>query len=64
MICVKKINNPHINEYARVMNCVDMDNAAKQRIIRNCARYGTLMKIKSGKFKVIAVKKEKMTENI
>ncbi len=59
-----KTNNPHINEYARVMNCIDMDNAAKQRIIRNCARYGTLMKIKSGKFKVIAVKKEKMTENI
>lgn len=46
------------------MNCIDMDNATKQRIIRNCARYGTLMKIKSGKFKVIAVKKEKMTENI
>ncbi len=63
MICMKT-NNPHINEYARVMNCIDMDNAAKQRIIRNCARYGTLMKIKSGKFKVIAVKKEKMTENI
>lgn len=59
-----KTNNPHINEYVRVMNCIDMDNAAKQRIIRNCARYGTLMKIKSGKFKVIAVKKEKMTENI
>lgn len=59
-----KTNNPHINEYARVMNCIDMDNAAKQRIIRNCARYGTLMKIKSGKFKVIAVKKEKTTENI
>lgn len=59
-----KTNNPHINEYARVMNCIDMDNATKQRIIRNCARYGTLMKIKSGKFKVIAVKKEKMTENI
>ncbi len=59
-----KTNNPHLNEYARVMNCVDMDNAAKLRIIRNCARYGTLMKIKSGKFKVIAVKKEKMTENI
>lgn len=64
MICVKKINNPHIQEYARVMNCVDIDNAAKQRIIRNCARYGTLMKIKSGKFKIIAVKKEKVTENI
>ncbi len=64
MICVKKINNPHIKEYARVMNCVDMDDAAKQRIIRNCARYGTLMKIKSGKFKIIAVKKEKVTETI
>ena len=64
MICVKKINNPLINEYARVMNCVDMDNAAKQRIIKNCARYGTLMKIKSGRFKLIAVKKETSTKNI
>ncbi len=61
---MKKINNPHINEYARVMNCVDMDNAAKQRIIKNCARYSTLMKIRSGKFKIIAVKKEKTTENV
>lgn len=59
-----KTNNPHLNEYKRVMSCVDMDDTAKLQIIRNCARYGTLMKIKSGKFRLIAVKKEKSTENI
>lgn len=58
-----KTNNPHINEYAMLMSCVDIDDAAKQRIIKNCARYSTLKKIKSGKFKVIAVKKEKTSKN-
>lgn len=59
-----KINNKHLKEYSRVMNCVDIDDAAKQRIIRNCARYSTLNKIKSGKFKITAVKKEKTTSNV
>lgn len=59
-----KTNSPHLKEYARVMNCVDVEDAAKQRIIKNCARYSTLKKIKSGKFKIIAVKKEKTTENV
>ena len=55
--------NNCISEYKRVMNCVDIDEAAKQQIIKNCARYSTLKKIKSGKFRIIAVKKEKTADN-
>ena len=55
--------NNCISEYKRVMNCVDIDEAAKQQIIKNCARYSTMKKIKSGKFRIIAVKKEKTSDN-
>ncbi|MDD7194299.1 MAG: hypothetical protein SPJ42_03120 [Oscillospiraceae bacterium] len=55
--------NNCISEYKRVMNCVDIDEAAKQQIIKNCARYSTMKKIKSGKFRIIAVKKEKTADN-
>ncbi len=55
--------NNHINEYRRVMNCVDIDDTVKQQIITNCARYSTMKKIRSGKNKIIAVIKEKTTEN-
>ena len=55
--------NNCIGEYKRVMNCVDIDEAAKQQIIKNCARYSTMKKIKSGKFRIIAVKKEKTADN-
>lgn len=58
MICVKP--KTPIKEYARVMSCVDVDDAVKQQIIRNCARRSTLEKMKSGKYKIIAVKKEKV----
>ncbi len=61
MICMKP--NNCISEYKRVMNCVDIDEAAKQQIIKNCARYSTMKKIKSGKFRIIAVKKEKTADN-
>lgn len=54
----------HLKEYTRVMNCVDADDAVKQQIIKNCARYSTLSKIKAGKYKIIAVKKEKTAEKI
>ncbi|MGN0543726.1 MAG: hypothetical protein ACI4JG_09780 [Acutalibacteraceae bacterium] len=55
--------NNCISEYKRVMNCVDIDESAKQQIIKNCARYSTMKKIKSGKFRIIAVKKEKTADN-
>ncbi len=47
-----------LKEYVRVMNCLDIDEEAKKRIVRNCARYSTMKKVRSGKFKVTAVKKE------
>lgn len=53
-----------LKEYARVMNCIDVDVSVKQRIIRDCARYSTLKKIRAGKYKIIAVKKENSPENI
>ena len=53
--------NNLLKEYVRVMKCVDVEDVVEQQIIRNCARYGTLSKIKSGKYKIIAVKKEKIT---
>lgn len=62
MICVKPNNS--LKEYIRVMNSVDVDDAVKQQIIKNCARHSTLHKIKSGKFKIIAVKKDKTADKI
>lgn len=59
-----KIKNQALSEYKRVMSCVDIDETAKQQIIKNCARYSTMKKIKSGKFKIVAVKKEKTTTKI
>lgn len=59
-----KPKNSCLKDYVRVMNCVDVDDAVKQQIIINCARRGTLEKIKAGKYKITAVKKEKTTEQI
>ena len=56
--------NNRINEYRRVMNCVDVDDTVKQQIITNCARYSTMKKIRAGKYKLIAVIKEQTTKNI
>lgn len=53
--------NNSLKEYVRVMKCIDVEDMVEQRIIRTCARYGTLNKIKAGKYKVIAVKKEKIS---
>ncbi len=52
-------NNRHISEYKRVMCSIDIEESAKQQIIKNCARYSTLNKIRSGRFKIIATVKEK-----
>lgn len=57
-----KTKNRALKEYVRVMNCIDIDEEAKKRIVKNCARYSTVKKIKSGKFKIIAVKKESFYE--
>ena len=57
-------NNNYRNEYIRVMEKVDVEESVKQQIIRNCARYSTLNKIRAGKYKLIAVKKEKTAEKI
>ncbi len=47
-----------LKEYTRVMGCVELDENAKQQIVRNCARRSTFEKMKSGRYKLIAVKKE------
>ena len=54
-----KTNNQALKEYKRVVNGIAIDGIAKHRIIQNCARYSTLKKIRSGKFKITAVIKEK-----
>lgn len=56
--------NNHIDEYRRIMNCVDIDDTVKHQIIKSCARYSTMKKIRAGKHKITAVIKEKTTENI
>lgn len=53
-----------INEYKKVLGCVDVDAAVKQQIITNCARYSTMKKIRSGKYRLTAVIKESTTKNI
>ncbi len=56
------LNNKHLNEYKRVMGCIDIEESVKHQIVKNCARYSTLNKMKSGKFRLIAVIKEKTTK--
>ena len=58
-----KPNNP-ISKYVRVMNCIDIDEQAKQQIIKNCARYSTMKKIKAGRFKLTAVKKDRTLDKV
>lgn len=52
----------YIDSYVRVMNSVTMSDEAKKCIIRNCARYSTLQKIKSSSFTITANQKEKTTD--
>ncbi len=54
----------YINSYVRVMNSVTMSDEAKKCIIRNCARYSTLQKIKNGSFVITANQKEKTTDGV
>ncbi|MEE1284977.1 MAG: hypothetical protein UHK54_08955 [Acutalibacteraceae bacterium] len=54
----------YINSYVRVMNDITMSEDAKKYIIRNCARYSTLQKIKNSSFSITVSKKEKTTDGI
>ncbi len=54
--------NNQLKEYVRVIKSVDVDETVQERIIKYCAGYGTLSKIRSGKYKLIAVKKENFFE--
>ena len=54
----------YIDSYVRVMNKVTMSDEAKKCIIRNCARYSTLQKIKSGSFTITVNQKEKTTDGV
>lgn len=56
--------NNNIKEYIRVLSCVNIDDETKHHIAQNCARRSTLQKIRSGKFKIVAVKKENTVEKI
>lgn len=54
----------YIDSYVKVMNSVTMSDDAKKCIIRNCARYSTLQKIKSSSYVISANKKEKTTDGV
>ena len=58
-----KPNNP-ISKYVRVMSCIDIDEQAKQQIIKNCARYSTMKKIKAVRFKLTDVKKDRTLDKV
>ena len=51
-------------DYIRVMKNIDVSESVKQQIIRNCARYSTVKKIRAGKYKIIAVKKDQTLEEV
>ena len=51
-----RIKNKSIKSYISVMETLDMSEAKKQDIIRNCALYATSVKIKSGSYKIVPVK--------
>lgn len=53
----------YINTYVGVMKEMSLNEEAKQRICKNCARYSTLHKIKNGRYVVTASTKEKTTDN-
>ncbi len=57
-------NKNYRQEFIRVMSCIDVEESVKQQIIHNCARYGTLKKIRAGKYKLIAVKKDRAVEEV
>ncbi len=56
--------NPKIELYMKIMRGVDIEDSLRQQIVNNCARHATLNKIKSGKYKLIAVTKRETLEKI
>lgn len=50
--------------YIRVMKSITMSEESKKCIIRNCARYSTLLKIKNSNFSITANQKEKTTDGV
>lgn len=54
----------YIDSYVKVMNGITMSEDAKKCIIRNCARYSTLQKIKNNSFSITVNKKEKTTDGV
>lgn len=53
----------YINTYVSVMKEIDLNDEAKRRICKNCARHSTLHKIKNGRYTLTASAKEKTTNN-
>lgn len=50
--------NNYRDEYIRIMSEIDVEDAVKQQIIKNCARRSTLNKIRCGIYKITAVIKD------
>lgn len=50
-----RIKNRAIKSYIRVMDTLDVSNAKKQEIIRNCALYATSQKIKTRSYHIVSV---------
>ncbi len=51
-----RIKNKSIKSYITVMENLDVSDAKKQEIIRNCALYATSRKIKTRNYKIVSVK--------
>lgn len=62
MINLKR--NNYINRYRQVMNSVTVDPDFTRQIIEHCAKYSTLKRMKTKKFRINVAKKEKSTDNV
>lgn len=55
--------NSRIERYRNVMSSIDVPQETKLHIIEYCAKHSTYKKIKSRKFSIVTVKKEKEHDN-
>ena len=62
MINLKRNNS--IDRYRQVMNSVTVDPDFTRQIIEHCAKYSTLKRMKTKKFRINVAKKEKSTDNV
>ena len=62
MINLKR--NNYIDRYRQVMNSVTVDPDFTRQIIEHCAKYSTLKRMKTKKFRINVAKKEKSTDNV